>query len=218
VTFVVAALSVGSSKGGDVDELQAVQQLEHSGAEVSRDKTLPDRPVKIVYFPGDARFGGQEVRLLRALSGLKVLILRCKITDTDVKGISEVKQLKELDLSFAEITDIGLKDISQLKGLARLSVANTRITDAGLKEIARLENLTYLNLTSTRITDEGMLEVRNLRNLASLKLSDTRITDAGIKALKGLKHLELLYVNQTGVTSGGIRELEKDIPTLRVNP
>lgn len=124
------------------DEAQAIKEIQRRGGRVKGDDNLPGRPVKAVYFPGDTRFGSQDVQLLKPLKNLRLLILRGKVTDADLKNIKELKQLKDLNISSTQVTDAAMKEVSDLKELTILGLYNTRITDAGLKDVAKIKSLT----------------------------------------------------------------------------
>jgi len=92
-------------------EEKAVQSIESLYGLVTRDETLPGRPV------------------------VEVALANTKVTDADLKVLKELKGLQSLDLGCTRITDAGLKDLKELKGLRYLKLHATQITDAGLKEM-----------------------------------------------------------------------------------
>jgi len=200
------------------DEAHAIQEIKRRGGRVKGNDNLPGRPVTAVYFPGETGFGSQDIQLLRPLKNLSLLILRGKVADADLKGIRELKHLKDLSLSFTQITDAAMKELSDLKELAILGLYDTRITDAGLKDVAKIKSLTSIDLSGTKITDAGLGELRKLNNLRNLSLMGTQITDNGVQALKDLKHLETLYLNQTQITDGALSDLKRALPSVEITP
>ena len=54
------------------------------------------------------------------------------------------------------ITNTELKDLAGLRDVRVLCLADTNISDAGLREIAKHKNLVFLNLNDTSITDDGL--------------------------------------------------------------
>ncbi len=200
------------------DETQAIKEIKRRGGRVKGDDNLPGRPVKAVYFPADTRFGSQDVQLLKPLKNLRILLLRGKVADADLKGIRELKHLKDLNLSQCQITDAAMKEVSDLEELTILGLYGTRITDEGLKEVAKIKSLTSIELSGTKITDAGLGELRRLNNLTNLSLMSTQITDNGVPALKHLKHLETLYLNETKITEGALSDLKRALPNVEITP
>jgi hypothetical protein len=86
--------------------------------------------------------------LLKALRGskcLKILNIRCcKLTDDDLKNLSTITSLKDLDISEnKQITDNGLQYLN-LPNLRGLSMKRCKITEASfplLKSLPRLNNI-----------------------------------------------------------------------------
>jgi hypothetical protein len=118
--------------------------------------------------------------------------------DTDLKGVSALKQLHILDLT-------GFKEI----GIG--------VTDRGLKELASLRQLRMLSLAYTPVTDSGLKALISLKQLRTLDLSGTKVTDKGLKTLASLKHLRELSLHGTEVTDAGVKQLRKVLPRLRIS-
>jgi len=154
--LMMLAVGIAGCESQAVREEKAVNAIIKLGGEVTRDEELPGRPIAAV--------------------GLN----NTKVTDSDLKGLKELKGLQWLDISNTQITDAGLKELRELKGLRHLALQNTQITDAGLKE---LKGLQTLNLYGTHITDAGLKYLKELKGLQILNLSVTKITDAGLKDL-----------------------------------
>ena len=123
-----------------------------------------------------------------------------------------LNKIPGLTLDFC--TDSNLKDLGDLKDLRWLDLINTSITDAGLEYLKGMTELEVLYLNGTRITGAGMVNFKNLKKLRWLELAKTSITDAGLEYLKGLTELEVLYLNGTKITDAGIFNL-KDLTGLR---
>ncbi len=106
------------------------------------------------------------------------------ITDAQLVHLKGLRQLKSLELSFANITDAGLVHLKGLNRLERLSLDYTDITDAGLVQLKGLDRLERLSLDHTDITDAGLLHLIGLNRLQRLSLADTNIGD-GAGAFEG---------------------------------
>jgi hypothetical protein len=129
------------------------------------------------------------------------------VTDTGLKELVGLKNLRRLDLQTTRVTDAALKTLATFENLEDLSLGHTQVTLAGLKGLAGLTNLRKLDLQGTRVTDAGMKELTALTNLRSLNLQGTRVTDAGMKELTALTNLRSLNLWSTLVTNAGLKEL-----------
>ena len=97
----------------------------------------------------------------------------------DLSGAVEFVELRG-----AQITDSELKYLKDLTNLKRLSVSITGITDAGLKHLQGLTNLGFLDLTNTDVTNEGLKHLWELTLAKTIRLYGTAVSDAGVKKLK----------------------------------
>jgi len=94
------------------------------------------------------------------------------------------EQITWLDLSRTDVGDSDLKRLSDFKNLTKLSLQQTAVTDSTLAVIGSLEHLGYLNLYGTDITDQGLRHLQTLPSLKSLYLWQTNVTEEGVKNLK----------------------------------
>jgi hypothetical protein len=78
------------------------------------------------------------------------------VSDADLQRLTELADLRELDLWSAQITDEGAKLLSRLANLRRLQLSQTQISDAGLEQLRSLTHLTELGLIETRVTPAGI--------------------------------------------------------------
>lgn len=129
---------------------------------------------------------------------LTVDLGRKKVTDADLKVLSSLTTVRELNLGGtvlkeqagktiyapSGITDEGIKNIAGFQDLRKLQLDGAGITDAGLKHLAGLKNLTDLTLTGTKVTDAGMAELVKIPKLQTLFLFDTKVTESGVGVLK----------------------------------
>lgn len=123
-----------------------------------------------------------------------------------------------IDLSGLEkLKDQDLKVLSSLSSLQQLNLSGTATSDAGLKHLAGLKNLTHLYLIGTEITDAGLKELVGLQKLEELRVGNTVITDAGLKDLAKLKNLKMVGVIGTATTEAGLKEFSAALPNMRHN-
>lgn len=181
-------------KRSELTEASVITTLEGFGALLTRDDTLPDRPVKSISFEAHTLFGDQQIHWLKSLP-----------------------KLTNLNLNWTLCTDAGMKDLGELTTLTSLTMAgNRQVTDECLKHIGQLKELKYLSLASCRrITGVGVKELAGLKNLTALHLSRTQVTDDCLDDLKGLDKLEHLSLAETKVTEAGIRELQEALPNTK---
>jgi len=105
--------------------------------------------------------------------------------DTLVKTLQPLKkQVISLKMDLAKINDSSLTAVSDLTNLRRLQLSNTPITDAGLKKLSRLKELTSLNLVGTPITAKGIIQLRDLKKLKFLYLYKTSVSQSEMEELK----------------------------------
>ncbi|HJT31390.1 MAG TPA: hypothetical protein VJ783_05020 [Pirellulales bacterium] len=138
------------------------------------------------------------------------------VTDTGLKYLSGLTELRELKLGSPEITDAGLIYLARLERLERLDLSNTGISDAGLAHLRGLRALKSLFLVNTQVSDAGLNDLIDLPNLEILALGGTQITDAGLMRLSTLRHLTLVDVRNTRVTKEGIARFKRARPGCRV--
>jgi hypothetical protein len=85
------------------------------------------------------------------------------------------KQLVWLKLGSSSITDSALAVISNLTNLRRLQIDHTGISDSGLSKLKSLNELRHLNLVGTKVTSKGIMQLKNLKKLESLYLYQTAV-------------------------------------------
>ena len=130
------------------------------------------------------------------------------LNDEQLKQLTGLKQLKDLNLHGTGVTDEGLKLLKGLTTLERLALGGTMVTDEGLKQLKGLRALERLELRNTFVTDEGLRPLKELQALRELDLYDTKVRDEGLKHLKRLKALKELALESTAVTNRGLKHLK----------
>ena len=144
---VILAPNSAMIAADNLDESQAIREIERLGGKVERDETLPGRPVMAVGFGANSRFQDMDVPLLKPFTKLT----RLDLSHTEICG--------------THIRGAGLTELRGLKNLTTLYLNDTQISDAGLKELKEiLKNLTTLGLSGTKITGAGMKEPEDSRS------------------------------------------------------
>jgi len=144
---LLAGWLCGCHQDPSAQEAKAIKAIEDLGGKVTRDDSLPGRPVVGVTFP--------EVN---------------SITNAGMKELRNFRNLRLLDIHGTGITDAGLKNLKELKGLQTLILEANDITDVGLRELKELNGLETLDLHSLKITDVGLREIKGLTALRTLDL------------------------------------------------
>ncbi len=189
----------------------------------------------------NTNFDDKGMQHIGKLTALKSLSLdNTRITDAGLAQLENLSNLELLDLNGTNITDAGLLHLQHLNNLKYLCLHRTKVTGAGLRflhskrlellglndtpfndegmeQIGKNSNFQYLNLylCGTLITDAGLKHVQDVK-FAALYLNNTQITDAGLRYLYGFGQLMHLDLEHTRATADGIRELQKSLPTTRI--
>jgi internalin A len=121
-----------------------------------------------------------------------------------------------LDFHGLKLTDSDVKELARLKNLRFLRLNGTQVTNPGLKQLAGLSELQAVDLGGTQVSDAGLKELAGLKNLRLLLLDSTKVTNEGLKELASLKSLRAVNLRKTGVTEEGVRQLQKALPDCRV--
>lgn len=129
----------------------------------------------------------------------EILRLDGKI-ETTVSG-----DVVKFDLNNTKITDADLKLLSNFHELEWLGLCETPIGDSGLAHLAGLRKMKSLNLARTNLSYNGLTELRSFADLETLLPAHTAITDAGPAHLEGVGRLRKLSVFKTAISGAGLR-------------
>jgi uncharacterized membrane protein len=109
--------------------------------------------------------GAYNSKSLQELSEIKEQIVslrlsRMPVKDEDLDFISELKELRKLDLNFTDINGSGLKDLSTLKKLKVLSLSGTKVKLQQLLPLISNKNLRELSVWNTSLTEKDILQLK----------------------------------------------------------
>ena len=161
-----------------------IKHIEELGGRIARDPKHPEGPV------------------------VEIDLSETKVTDDDLRLLSNLAELRTLNLHRTGISDAGIEHVVGLKHLTTLTLGDTRITNAGLKALTELEQLQFIGLHGTLVDDAGVKHLKAFPHLKSLFLSKSGVTDEGLKSVKSLVDLELLWLAESHITDAGLAELE----------
>jgi hypothetical protein len=81
------------------------------------------------------------------------------VTDDTLDFLADMKQLRELDVSYSQVSDAGLARLKTLPALAKLFVRKTALTDEGFREqLLNQETLLELDARNTGIKSATLRE------------------------------------------------------------
>ena len=120
--------------------------------------------------------------------------------------ITDLTQLKVLDMQEANLNDEGLIYLAGLKSLEALNLDDTYVGDAGLRHLANLTNLKVVRLRETNVGDIGLMHLKNHLQLEELAVPFF-VGDNGIPALANLVELKFLDLQSTQISDIGLGPL-----------
>jgi hypothetical protein len=131
---------------------------------------------------------------LDRLAWLNMKSLPTHITPNDLTWLTQLPELRRLDLKGEgigpKIADI-LKDCD---GLTTMTLHDIKMSDAAVKKLTALQQLEGLALRGAPLTDKGFVELGKLKNLRNLFLFTDKgqLGDVGLQALGNLPELREL--------------------------
>jgi hypothetical protein len=139
--------------------------------------------------------GLQHLRALRSLKGLE--LTQFPISSRGLAVLKDLPALEYLSLNTG-LTDTGLKDVAQVSNLRWLSIVGGRMWGPGLAELAKLSRLERLCFWGARgggsIYDRHMQYLEGVKRIKSLTLYGTDdLTDASLASIGKIENLEELY-------------------------
>lgn len=100
-----------------------------------------------------------------------------------------------VDLQYTCIHSRGLVFLTDLPNVRRLQLSGASVTDGDLAPVSKLCSLEFLNLGSAEVTDDGLRALESCKRLKTLLLSQTTITGRGLSVLSQLPRLECVVVD-----------------------
>ena len=139
-----------------------------------------------------------------------------KVTDSDLRHIHHMAQLKGLALWETDLGDGALKHITHFRKLRWLDLGDTRISNNGLAALKGLISLEDLTLLNTEIGDLGIEHLESLPWLKRLDLMSSMVSDACIRRLKRFSSLRYLRIYQTRISENGYLEIAEALPDCHI--
>ena len=134
-----------------------------------------------------------------------------RLTNTrvsDLTALSELKDLRHLDLSYAPVSD--LSPLAKNNRLETLYLIDTMVVD--LTALEDLDRLEWLLLHGTPVRDLSPLA--KAKSLTWITLVGTKVDD--LAPLMNLSNLGLIELQDTCLTSGQVQELRLALPECEI--
>lgn len=144
-------------------------------------------------------FSDEGIVHLQAMPSLRtVRISTEQFGDAGMQALSRVPNLQAISAHWMkEITDRGVDHLTQMKNLKKLDIASARITARSVGTLARIASLEEINFGSKPFTDAQVAPLSALKNLKSLWIAartGSPLTDKTLMMLQGLENLESLTI------------------------
>jgi hypothetical protein len=131
--------------------------------------------------------------------GTRLSLAGANVSLEEITNVSNIEQLKWLDLSACNLPDRWHDILPRLQNLRVLSLAGTEITEEIMAHVAKLPALQTLILNSTDI--DGILHpIAGHASLETLYLSRSTVTDDDLQVLTTLPNLSQLNLSETGIS------------------
>lgn len=136
----------------------------------------------------------------------KVDLRKTKANNDILKHVAVLRELRALDLSYANVDDSGLETIDHLP-LRELWLQSTNVTDRSASTLSGMKHLEFLALNTTTLSDKFLEDLAALPNLQNLGLRGSKIVGSGLECLSRHPRLEKLDVYSTNVDDAAVAGL-----------
>lgn len=109
------------------------------------------------------------------------------MTDDDLKTLTPMIQLRELDISGSLVTDVGLEALAAFPDLEELDISLTKVRGPGLRHLKSLGKLRTLRVTNTEIPDSALSYLETLTQLKSIDVDQTWLSDKSKEKLNPIR-------------------------------
>ncbi|QDV51249.1 leucine-rich repeat domain-containing protein [Gimesia fumaroli] len=137
------------------------------------------------------------------------LVKKDNLQPAELKEISGLKQLRNLNLSRTNVDHRAILNLTNLPQLRALDLSETNVSDAGLEAIGEFAKLKTLDLSKTKIDGSGLGGLDGCGKLTELNLSGTDLRPDHLNMLKGFTNLIKLNVLNTYVNDQDIGDLKQ---------
>lgn len=137
------------------------------------------------------------------------------VTDADAEVFATTPSLNQLHLMTSDsLKGESFDSLTEIKNLRILNVSYSVISPEGFAKIARLPLLKELSATQCGLIDDDLLLLKDAGSLETLGLARNPVTLSGWTQLAGLKLKEIQYNPETGKSDQWAIDLAKAFPDL----
>lgn len=161
----------------------------------------------------------KEISRLKSLQAL--YISSCTLTDTDIKRLEGLKNLRDLRMIWVKLERRSLQQLNSFGELRELWWASTDDSIMGnelLKQVSTLPKLNTLFLHGLEVGEEGLRHLGTMKNLRTLMFSTMWLrvnqSSSNLSYLDGLTNLMGLQFFQCGIRDSNLAFLQK-MPSLK---
>lgn len=144
-----------------------------------------------------SKINDEDLANLVGIKSLRHLELPMQITDKGLEYVGRMSGLTNLIASNClNVSDTGIRSLSNLNNLKVLEIRGNKITDEGVGEITKHNGLVSLYLAGPLITNDGLAKLNSLKSLKKLSLYTENTDISAISRLNQLSDLRQLYIVQ----------------------
>jgi len=191
----LTTLNIGDNQISDLEPLRGLTKITHLTAYGNQIKNVePLENLKELTHLNLYNNVLEDVSALADLTNLEVLNLERNITMTDIRALSRLPHLRELNLTGSQTSDISV--LKYMPNVRSLFLAENGISD--ISALFDLTSLTHLNIRGNEVSN--IMPLSNLKQLHQVELADNRIND--IYALTTLMNLAYLDLRNNPLAAG----------------
>lgn len=138
------------------------------------------------------------------------------ITDAALRELSELRELKGLDLRGTHVSDDGIALLSSMPKLSWIQLDGTQVSGSGLSALRSLPKLSIVELNGCKLQPEDFKHLAACRHLISLGLRNTPITDADLVRLEQRTQLGILRLTDTGLSNAAVNRFQASHPACKI--
>jgi internalin A len=134
---------------------------------------------------------------IRDHRNIKKLVLRSeRMTSNAVASVSRMKQLESVDLGI-RIDGIAFRELCELKNLRELSITFAGDPKSSFQKIENLANLESLSLSGITLSAQQWRHLEGLKMLKRLQVWQSELTQDSIQVLQTLPAIRYVHVSRT---------------------
>lgn len=198
---------LATTEGSHADRAAAEWVLEHFGVVTVKTKDAPARKfVAIEHLPSNP-FVVTEVNLYGQ-----------EFIEEDLEILTELTQLRLLDLSRTQLTESGLAIAGEIQGLKKLYLRGNKLKADAFRHLKNGDSIESCSVTANYVFDDASLSVlaEVMPNLTRFSCGSTAVTAKSAEEFKRLGKLEYLALKEVEWSAHEISKLKTSLPDCRI--